>query len=366
MSHTVADCVRVLDAAYPPALAADWDAVGLVAGDPAAPVTRVHLAVDPTAGVAAEALAQGAQLLVTHHPLFLRGVHGVAADTPGGRVVHDLLGAGAALFAAHTNADTAWPGVSDALAGALGLTDTEVLAPSPAGLDLLVVYVPDDAAEPLLSALAAAGAGRLGDYERCAFLSTGTGTFRPLPGASPAVGEVGEQSRVGEVRIEMALPRQRSGDVLAALRAAHPYEEPAFAILENRATARHGLGRVGRLAAPTTLRDFAAVVRRRLPDTVAGVRATGDPDGIVTRVAVCGGAGLELAPAAAAAGADVLVTADARHHTALDAVLPVIDVSHWASEWPWLEQAAGVLREALPGLVTSVSDLVTDPWRLHL
>jgi dinuclear metal center YbgI/SA1388 family protein len=363
---TVQDCVDVLESAYPPSGAEDWDAVGLVAGDPIAPVQRVHLAVDPTPDVAGEALAAGAGLVVAHHPLFLRPVHGVAADTCGGRVVHDLVSAGAALFTAHTNADTAFPGVSDALADTLGLTGVTVLRPDPADLDLLVVYVPEPAAERLLSDLAAAGAGRLGAYERCAFLGPGTGTFRPLPGASPALGEVGRVERVNETRLEMALPRERRAAVEAALRACHPYEEPAFAVLESRATSGHGLGRVGDTAAPTTLRSFAALVRSALPATASGVRATADPDLVVRRVAVCGGAGLELGALARAAGADVLLTADARHHSALDAPLPVVDVSHWASEWPWLEQAAGLLRGALPGLHTSVSTLVTDPWRLHL
>ncbi|MEJ2871776.1 Nif3-like dinuclear metal center hexameric protein [Actinomycetospora sp. OC33-EN08] len=130
MGHLIADAVAALEAAYPPGLAQDWDAVGLVCGDPAEPVDRVHLAVDPTAGVVEEAIAAGAQLLVTHHPLLLRGVHGVPADQPKGSVVHRLIRAGVGLLAAHTNADAAWPGVSDALADALGVAVEEALDPA--------------------------------------------------------------------------------------------------------------------------------------------------------------------------------------------------------------------------------------------
>ncbi|MGH3697576.1 MAG: Nif3-like dinuclear metal center hexameric protein [Pseudonocardiaceae bacterium] len=129
MTATVRDVVAALEAAYPPALAASWDAVGLICGDPAEPVRRVLVAVDPVADTVAEALDKDAQLLVTHHPLLLRGVHGVPADDPKGGLVHRLVRAGVGLFCAHTNADAADPGVSDALAHALGLQVTGVLEP---------------------------------------------------------------------------------------------------------------------------------------------------------------------------------------------------------------------------------------------
>ena len=128
MTTTVRDVVAVLEAAYPPSLAEGWDAVGLVCGDPAEPVQRVLVAVDPVAETVAEALEQDVQLLVTHHPLLLRGVHGVPADDPKGALVHRLVRAGVGLFCAHTNADAADPGVSDALAHALGLRVIGVLA----------------------------------------------------------------------------------------------------------------------------------------------------------------------------------------------------------------------------------------------
>jgi dinuclear metal center YbgI/SA1388 family protein len=129
MTATVRDVVAALEAAYPPGLAASWDAVGLVCGDPAEPVQRVLVAVDPVAETVLEALELNAQLLVTHHPLLLRGVHGVPADDPKGALVHRLVRAGAGLFCAHTNADAAGLGVSDALAHALELRVISVLDP---------------------------------------------------------------------------------------------------------------------------------------------------------------------------------------------------------------------------------------------
>jgi len=359
------DVVSVLEDLYPPSLAESWDAVGLVCGDPDAGVRRVLFAVDPVAAVVDEAVDGGFDLLVTHHPLWLKGTTSVAATTPKGRVVHRLLSAGSALHVAHTNADSASPGVSDALAALFELRDLRPLSPSPVPLDKLVAFVPVEAADRLLDALSAAGAGAIGDYERCAWTTVGTGTFRPLAGASPAVGTVGRVELVGEARLEVVLPRSSRGEVLAALFAAHPYEEPAYDLLELAATpgvaGGPGLGRVGTLPAPMPLGELTALAARVLPATAWGVRATGDPDRIVRSLAVCGGSGDGLLKAAAAA--DAYLTADLRHHPASEAPegLALLDAAHWATEWPWLAEAAGRLARRTT-VETVVSTRVTDPW----
>lgn len=257
----VADAVSVLERAYPPALAESWDAVGLVCGMPSAPVRSVLVAVDPAPEVIEEACDRGVELLVVHHPLLLKPVTSVAALTAKGRIVHRLISAGIALYTAHTNADSAQPGVSDALAAALGIGDT-----------------------------------------------------RPLSAS--------------------------------------------------------GLGRVGTLSAPMTLEQFGDQVAAALPATAHGVRVSGEPDAAVRTVAVCGGAGDSLLPEVLAAGADVYVTADLRHHRALEhrqeGGCALVDVSHWASEWPWCAQAADLLSTHLPGASVITSSLVTDPWSWHV
>ncbi|WP_336033586.1 Nif3-like dinuclear metal center hexameric protein [Geodermatophilus sp. FMUSA9-8] len=268
MTATLGEVVAALEARYDPALAEGWDAVGLVCGDPAEPVGRVLVAVDPVAAVVDEAIDTGAQLLVTHHPLFLTAVHGVPAGDPKGRLVHRLVRAGCGLFVAHTNADRAADvGVNDALAAVLGLTGT-----------------------------------------------------RPLEPVAPG--------------------------------------------------SRQGLGRVGELPEPTTLAGFAALAAAVLPATEGGVRAAGDPDRPVRTVAVCGGSGGSLLPAAAAARADVLLTSDLRHHPVSEsresAGPAVCDVAHFASEWPWVPVAADVLAGDLSGRVSvAASRLRTDPWTVH-
>ena len=361
------DVVVALDALYPAAWAEAWDAVGLVVGDPDAVVRRVLFAIDPVAPVVAEAAERGADLLVTHHPLYLRGTTSVAATDPKGRVVHHLIAGGCALFVAHTNADVASPGVSDALAARLGMVETRPLSPLPAEpLDKLVVFVPVADADRVLDAVAAEGAGAIGDYDRCAWRTTGEGTFRPLPGAAPTIGVVGEVASVEEVRLETVLPRARRAAVVRALLASHPYEEPAYDVLELATVlGPRGLGRVGRLPQPTALGELVKQVAAVLPQTAWGVRAAGDPLQLVETLAVCGGAGDDLLVEAAAV-ADAYLTADLRHHPASEAPqgLALIDAAHWATEWPWLADAAHRLSAAVD-VETAVSEVVTDPWTLH-
>ncbi|MFC9694959.1 Nif3-like dinuclear metal center hexameric protein [Kribbella sp. NPDC056951] len=409
MNPRLADVIAVLDRLYDPSWAESWDAVGLVTGDPDQPVRRILFAVDPMREVVDEAIAGDFDLLVTHHPLLLRGVNSVAATTPKGRVIHDLIRTTTALHVCHTNADNANPGVSDALAAALGLRATRPLNPMPEDpLDKLVVFVPTENVEQVLDALAAAGAGQLstqhavsashgvgggrdgspassggasastsagGSYDRAAFTSVGEETFRPLDGASPVIGRVGQVSRVAATRVEMILPRHKRRTVVAALKAVHPYEEPAYDVYElAELPSNRGGGRVGVLAEPLPLKQFAQVVADSLPRTQHGVRVAGDLERMISTVAVVGGAGDSEFGKVRSAGVDAYVTADLRHHPATEAQAygdpALVDVAHWASEWPWLRDADRLLREGLAArgstVETHISTLCTDAWTLRL
>ncbi len=373
MRTTVSDIARWLTDAYPTRLAEGWDRVGLGVGDPAAAVDHVLFAVDCTDAVVEQARTVGAGLIVTHHPLLLRGVHAIRRDEPKGRMVMALVEAGIAQFAAHTNADAARDGVSDALAEALGLLDTRPLAAAPAAaLDKIVTFVPHDHAEAVTGALAAAGAGAIGAYDHCAFTSEGTGQFRPLAGADPFIGSVGDLTRTPELRVEMVLPRSRRAAVVAALLGAHPYETPAFDMLPLAdLDSPEGLGRIGTLPEPATAAQVAERLATALPATAGGVRLGGDPDRAVRRVAVLAGAGDSFLDAVRATDADLYVTSDLRHHPAQDFLAwqdaPVlVDTAHWAAEWMWLPRAEALVRaraeESGCVLATTVSRLVTDPW----
>lgn len=367
------DVIAVLDAAYPPYLAESWDSVGLVTGDPADPVRKVLYAVDATAAVVDEAIEWDADLLVVHHPLLLQGVDSVAANTPKGALIHRLVKAGCALFTAHTNADSADPGVSDALAELLGVTSTRPLEPIDGPrVDKWIVFVPEEYSERVRDAMFAAGAGAVGDYSECSWTVRGRGQFRPEPGAEPAIGTIGAVEHVTEDRIEMVADASSRQAVLDALRRAHPYEEPAFDVLEEvRLPSSTGLGRVGTLETPVTLGEFTERVRAAVPDTAWGVRAAGEPGALVTTVALCGGAGDSFLNAVARLGADVYVTSDLRHHPVDEHLRrggpAVIDVAHWASEWPWCGQAQKIVDSAFAdsqAWESRVSTTRTDPWTI--
>lgn len=265
------DVVELLEEFYPPGTAQSWDRVGLVAGDPEQPVATILLAVDPTLDVVAEAVALGADLVITHHPLLLKGIHSVATTTAKGATITDLLVNDIALYCAHTNADVADPGVGQALAAACGLRDTEPL----------------------------------------------------------------------------------------------------------QVTEEQELGRVGDLAEPVTLHELASRLADRLPDTAGGVRVSGPAGAVVHRVAVLGGAGDSSFGAVRRSRADVYVTADLRHHPALEAreearaavraggsgTPYLVDAGHYASEWLWLPGLRDRLAARLGDSVdVRLSTVRTDPW----
>ncbi|MEP7763597.1 Nif3-like dinuclear metal center hexameric protein [Sanguibacter sp. 25GB23B1] len=382
----LSDVVSLLDARFPPRAAESWDRVGLVVGEPRREVRKVLFAVDPVRTVVEEALEWGADLLVTHHPLLLDPVSSVAATTAKGAAITSLVRGGCALYVAHTNADSAAGGVADALADLLGLVDRRPLVPADGlPLDKHVVFVPTPSAGDLVDAMTAAGAGSIGEYSRVAWTTTGIGTFVPSDDATPAIGSAGVVEEVPETRVEMVAPRAARTRVIEAMRAAHPYEEVAFDVLELAPRAAGtGLGRVGRLGSPSTLRELAQHVATVLPGTAQGVRVAGDLDSRVATVAVLGGSGGSLFDAVRAAGVDVYVTSDLRHHQVSElreevefqaiadgrspesATPFVIDTAHFASEWPWLQHAEQDLVHDLGAIGTTVETRVstrrTDPW----
>lgn len=372
-TDTVGDWVRLTEACYPPEDAEDWDEVGLMVGAPEDPVRRVLVSLDVTPQVIAEAVEQGADLVVAHHPLLFRPLARLTPDTASGRVALQAARAGVAVLAAHTNFDTAEIGTSDPAVALLGLEAVTPLQAAAGGsADVkLVTFVPSADTPKVLAALSDAGAGVIGEYDRCSFRVAGTGSFRPSPQAHPHLGERETLNEVPEDRLEVVVPPALLREVVSALWAVHPYEEVAYDVYplvpSDPARFRKGLGRVGRLPEPLALREVAARLADGLPSP--HLRVAGDLDREVRRVAVCGGAGDRLIDAARAAEADVFVTGDLRHHPALDALttgLALIDAGHYATEAPALpalrERLSATAREhgLQAGLLASA--VRTEPW----
>ncbi len=268
MTTTLEDFTRVAHELWPLSGAEAWDAPGLVSGDPGAPVRRVLLAVDAVAITVSEAIGLGADVLLAHHPLLLRGVTSVAADRYKGALLRSLIVSDCALLCAHTNADVVVDGTSAVIADRLGLQQIRPLEPS---------------------------------------------------SSDPAT----------------------------------------------------GIGRVGVLREPLTLGRLARWLADILPATAGGVRVSGDYDTPISTISLCGGAGDSLLGNPLVSASDVYITSDLRHHPASEAreqaLLSgsgpaLIDISHWASEWLWLDTAATQLRAELHEVEFIVSELRTDPW----
>ena len=369
---TVRDIVRQLDAWAPPGQKADFDRVGLQVGDPEARVEGVLVALDLTPAVVDEAVERGAGLVVTHHPLLFKPVGRVTADDAVGGLVWRLARANVAFCAVHTNLDAAWDGVSFALAEQIGLADVGLLAPLDGVLRKLTTFVPASALDGVRDALAAAGAGEIGEYRACSFATEGAGRFAASAEANPAVGRAGgPPETVEEVRLEVTLPSWRVSGALAALADAHPYETPVADVvaLDGRAT-RSGYGAVGTLPEPEPLPAFLARVSERLG--AGALRYAGDPESTVRRVAVCGGSGMSFLPDACRAGADAYVTADVTYHRFFEALGPdgrpeiaLIDAGHYETEAVTERLLADALRRAFPELSVHTTRHRTSPMRTY-
>jgi len=346
----VADVERVMEEWAPKALAEPGDPVGLLIGEAEQEVERILLALDVTDAVIAEAAERGCQLIVAHHPLPFKPLSQIRTDEPIGRKVAALLREGIGLYVAHTNFDNAPQGGGQVLAQRLGLEEVRPFAPASWGGDVkVVVFTPSEAVEGVLQAMAAAGAGVIGNYSHCSFRAPGKGTFLPLEGAHPYLGRRGYLEEAEEWRLEMVVPRHRLPAVLRAMKEAHPYEEVAFDVypLENRITPM-GAGRVGRIR-PLSLLAFVERVKEALE--VPSVRLVGEVEREVEWVAVLGGSGGSFVEAAAQAGAQVFVTGDLKHHEALQALdwgLAVVDAGHEGTEWVYLPAWQERLQRALP------------------
>lgn len=357
---TVADVTAFLDRFAPPSLAADWDNTGLLAGDPAGPADRVLTCLTLTPDVAEEAVAERAQLIVSHHPVLFRGAKKLTPSTPDGRVLLPLLRAGVAVYSPHTSFDNCPGGINDGLARRLGLTNVRPLRTRDGRRECkLVVFVPDADLAKMSDAVFAAGAGVIGQYEQCSYRLTGTGTFFGTDATNPTVGQKGRREEVSEWRLEVVVPEGKVDSVVGAMRAAHSYEEPAFDVYPLRPSAAGGEGRVGDLAKPSTLCDLARLVKRQL--AAACVQIVGDPGRPVARVALACGAAGEFLADATRAGADAFLTGEMRFHDCAAASIGVILPGHYATERPGVEDLAATLAGAFPGAAAWASRREHDP-----
>ena len=375
----VADITAWLEQFAPSRLAEPWDNVGLLWGDPASPADRVMTCLTVTPATAAEAIRERAGLIVSHHPVLFREVKKVRADFPETGYLWNLARAGIAIASPHTAFDSTHGGINDILCRRLGLVEVNPLRPlagnpsSPSNAPQsfkIVVFTPEGEREAVSTAAFAAGAGRIGAYEECSFAIPGEGTFFGTEAANPTVGERGRRESVRELRLEFVCPARQLAAVLASIRSHHSYEEPAIDVYplhhpnEIDRGRPSGAGRIGDYGEAHRLDHFAMLVSRVLG--CVPVALTGDPNRPVRRVAVACGAGDDFLKDAARAGADVLVTGEARFHRALEAEalgIALLTAGHYATERPGVEELAEKIALAFVNVTVWPSRDERDPIR---
>jgi len=356
-----------IDSIFPIKLAQSWDNVGLLVGNPEKNVKNILLTIDITADVLTEAKRLRTDLFISYHPVIWDGLKNITADGTGS-IVYDLIRADISVFSIHTVLDSAVGGVNDGLAEILGIENPQPLGdfvPNPRLNDYkLVIYVPVNAIAKVSNAVFAAGAGWIGNYSRCSFNTPGIGTFLPLEGSKPYIGKKGKVERVPEIRFETIVPAEKIDSVLSAMKQAHPYEEPAFDVFKMHNDRQlFGLGRIGKLAKPQKLAEIIKKVKRATGAKAVGI--VGPQNRTVKSAAVCAGSCGPIINSIIAAGVDLYLTGELKHHQALAAQesnLTCLCLSHTVSERFILKKLARLLQKELAELTIRISKTDADPF----
>jgi dinuclear metal center YbgI/SA1388 family protein len=348
------EITTVLEDLAPLSLQESYDNSGLIYGNPDQNIHGALLTLDCTEEVIEEAIRLNCNLVIAHHPIVFGGLKKITGCNYVERTVIKAIQSNVAIYAIHTNLDNVSHGVNKKMADKLGLMNTSVLQPSEGTLRKLGVFVPTNHADTVRNAMFKAGAGKIGNYDECSFNLTGTGTFRPLEGSNPFLGELNQIENVEEVRIEMV--------VLAEMHAAHPYEVVAYDVVAlQNSNSYIGAGMIGELPAPLEVQEFLNLLKTEFRAPV--VRYTSTSHEKISKVAVCGGSGSFLISKALSSGAQAFVTADVKYHQFFDGEgrLMIADIGHFESEQYTPEILKSYLAEKFPTFATHFSGVRTNP-----
>jgi dinuclear metal center YbgI/SA1388 family protein len=368
---TVKQVVDVMEGIAPSYLSEKWDNTGLLIGGMQDVVRKIMVCLDVTDSVVNEAIQNGVDMLISHHPIIFEALKNLRSDDGKGRLLHLIIKNNIAVYCAHTNLDKAPGGVDDVLAARLGLENIEPLTTEEdEKLYKIAVYIPKGHEDSVMNAMAEAGAGMVRNYSHCTFQTRGIGTFLPLEGTKPYIGQQGRIERVDEVRLETIARKRDLEDIVKAMLNVHPYEEVAYDIypLANR-IGKQGLGRIGTLRHETPFGEFAKQVCRTLG--IPSVLVAGRIDRKVRVVASCAGSGASLISKAYAKGAHVFVTGEMKYHDACDVEsmgMAAIVAGHYATEFLIVDELIRRLQKAFDDLQYEVEVLkaltMADPYTI--
>lgn len=327
------DIINILEEFAPTALQEGFDNCGLLVGNSSKEATGAILCIDVTENVVDEAIDKGCNIIIAHHPLIFKGIKRLNSSTYIERCIEKAIKHDLAIYAAHTNVDIVPHGVSHKMAELLNLQNLHILAPKSDILCKIVTFVPPTHIDHIRRAASEAGAGHIGNYDGCSYSSLGEGTFRALDGANPFVGKAFELHHEAENRVEWIAPSYIADNVIAAIRSAHPYEEPAIDVypLKNR-WENYGLGVVGNLQTPADEHQFL----QRVKDIFGTKTIKHSPllNKKIARVALCGGSGADFISHAKRSKADIYITGDVGYHKFFEAENQIViaDIGHFESE----------------------------------
>ncbi len=358
----IKDIIQFLEQFAPVAYQESYDNSGLLVGERTTELTSILITLDVTEQVINEAIANDCNLIIAHHPLIFKGLKSITGNHWVERCVIKAIKNDIAIYASHTNLDHVYSGVNKRICDQLGLIHTKVLSPKPDTLTKLTTFMPQGETQLVLDALYEAGAGQIGNYDHCSFQVGGQGTFRPGEGTNPHIGRQHEDETVDENRAEVIFPSFLSGKILESLHKAHPYEEVAYYLtsLKNK-NQEVGSGMVGELPEKMESKRFLQVLKQTFK--AQGIRHTHLHTDEVKKVAVCGGAGSFLLPAAIRCHADIFITGDFKYHDFFEAdgKIIVADIGHFESEQYTKDLLFDILRDNFTNIAVRLSEVQTNP-----
>lgn len=361
----VKDITHFLESIAPLALQESYDNSGLIVGNPQDEITGVLICLDSTEDIIEEAINKGCNLVVAHHPIVFSGIKKFNGKNYVERTIIKAIKNDVAIYACHTNLDNVLRnGVNQKIAQRIGLDNLKILAPKNDQLIKLVTFVPVKHLESVRDAIFKAGAGQIGDYSHCSFNTTGEGTYKPLKGATPFLGEVGEIHQEKEVKVEVVFPNHLKTKVTTALLNAHPYEEVAYDLIKlNNSVSSIGSGIFGELEAEIPVEDFLQLLKEKMK--AISIRYTQPHQSMIKKVAICGGSGSFLLNDAKSVQADVFITADYKYHQFFDAEGEIIiaDIGHYESEQFTIDLFQELLSKQFKDLKIVKTSLNTNPVR---
>lgn len=363
----ISEIISFLDNVAHPSLQEHYDNAGLITGDSGWECTGIICSLDVTEEVVKEAVAKKCSLIVAHHPIIFGGLKKINGKNYVEKTIIAAIKNDIAIYAIHTNLDNIIHGVSHKMAKLLGLQNVRILSQKDNTLKKLSCFVPVNNAEMVRNAIFEAGGGHIGNYSECSFNTEGTGTFKPEDGTNPYVGETGKQHKEKEIKIEVIFPSFIESKIVAEMKAAHPYEEVAYDVVNLSNTNQDiGSGVIGELPEAIDEEKFLSIVKEIFKMPV--VRHTALLSKKVKKIAVCGGAGSFLIPKALSVGADVYITADIKYHEFFDANsrLLIVDIGHYESEQFTIDLLQAILVQKFPTFAILKTEVNTNPVRYFL